>query len=388
MGCKPIPLHRPYLPPDAAARVQAAVESGWLGGDGPHTTEACRILEEILGGTNVFLTPSGTHALELAATVLDLRPGDEVIVPSFTFASTANAFAVHGATPVFVDIRPDTWNLDERLLTDAITARTRAIVPVHYGGVACKMDVIDRIAAEFDIAVVEDNAHGLGGSYRGRELGTFGSFAALSFHETKNIQCGEGGAVVVNDPDLLAAVEVARDKGTDRAMFFRGEVDKYTWRALGSSHILGELPAALLGAQLDSFKVIQARRHEIWTTYRSELDGWAATAGIEFQRVPQECRHPAHLFALLMPSVGARDRFIAHMRGAGITTAFHYQPLHLSPAGRGLGRTAPAGCPTTVDVSERIVRLPLYPDMPDAELERVVGAARAFPVAIEGRPVS
>ena len=250
------------------------------------------------------------------------------------------------------------------------------------------MDVIDRIAAEYDIAVVEDNAHGLGGSYRGRQLGTFGSFAALSFHETKNIQCGEGGAVVVNDPDLLAAVEVARDKGTDRAMFFRGEVDKYTWRALGSSHILGELPAALLGAQLDSFKVIQARRHEIWTTYRSELDGWAATAGIEFQRVPQECRHPAHLFALLMPSVGARDRFIAHMRGAGITTAFHYQPLHLSPAGRGLGRTAPAGCPTTVDVSERIVRLPLYPDMPDAELERVVGAARAFPVAIEGRPVS
>jgi dTDP-4-amino-4,6-dideoxygalactose transaminase len=381
MTSNEIPLHRPYLPADAAARVQAGVESGWHGGDGPHATAACRILEEIMGGSNVFLTPSGTHALELAATVLDLQPGDEVIVPSFTFASTANAFAVHGATPVFVDIRSDTWNLDERLVADAITERTRAIVPVHYGGVACEMDVIGRIAAERDIAVIEDTAHGLGGSYRGRPLGTFGSFAALSFHETKNIQCGEGGAIVVNDPEPLTAAEVARDKGTDRAQFFRGEIDKYTWRALGSSHILGELPAALLSAQLDSCKIIQSRRHEIWATYRSELDAWAATAGVEFQSVPEDCRHPAHLFALLMPSAEARARFIAHMRGAGITAAFHYQPLHISPAGRARGRTGPAGCPTTVNVSERVVRLPLYPDMSDAELGRVVRAARAFLVA-------
>ena len=348
-------------------------------GDAAHSAAASQQISQICDRSDVLLTPSGTHALELAATVLGLGPGDEVVIPSFAFSSTANAFAVHGATPVFVDIRPDTWNLDERLLPAAITPRTRAIVPMHYGGVACDMAAVLALAEKHGLAVIEDNAHGFGGAYRSQALGTFGDMAALSFHETKNVACGEGGALVINDKRLVAAAEIARDKGTNRAQFFRGETDKYTWQSLGSSYLLGELPAALLSAQLDSFMTIQSARHHVWEQYHGQLLDWADQNAVAFQLVPEGCGHAAHLFAMLMPTAKARTEFIAHMRSRGIGAAFHYQPLHLSPAGMTYGRSS-GECGVSVDVSNRIVRLPIYPDLGEDDVERVVRAAVEFAV--------
>jgi dTDP-4-amino-4,6-dideoxygalactose transaminase len=373
-----IPFNRPYQAKATVDHLQRALADGPTAGDGPFTREATAILTELLGVPAALLTTSCTHALELAALLLDLRPGDEVVMPSFTFVSTANAVALRGAVPVFVDCRPDTLNIDERLAEAAITDRTRAMFVVHYAGVGCAMDKIMAIAAEHGLPVVEDNAHGLGATYRGRALGTFGALATQSFHDTKNVQCGEGGALLMSDQRFLARAEIIREKGTNRGQFFRGMVDKYRWVDIGSSYLPSDLLAAVLVAQLEEFDDIQARRHAVWSAYHTELAAWADAAGVAQPVVPGDCRPPAHLYHLLLPHLADRQRFIAHLADRGIQATFHYQPLHAAPAGRRFGRSAPGGCPVTEDVADRLVRLPLYADLTAAEVERVVTAVREF----------
>jgi dTDP-4-amino-4,6-dideoxygalactose transaminase len=335
------------------------------------------MLERLLGVPRVLLTPSGTHALELIALLLDIRPGDEVIIPSFTFVSTANAFVLRGARPVFADIRPDTLNLDEAQLERLITPRTRAIVAVHYAGVGCEMDAILEIAARHGIAVVEDNAHGLFGTYKGRYLGTFGSLAALSFHETKNITCGEGGALIINDPRYIERAEIIREKGTDRTRFFRGEVDKYTWVDVGSSYVLSDLLAAFLYAQLEARERIHAKRRRIWQYYAEHLKDWADAHGVRLPYVPPHCQQSYHMFYLLMPSLAERQALMAHLRARGILSVFHYHPLHLSAMGRRFGGR-PGQCPVTEAVSDRLLRLPFYNALTEDDQASVVAALKAF----------
>ena len=370
-----IPFNRPYTSPRAAAAMADAAERGHISGDGHYTSVATDLLKRLTGSRQVLLTTSCTHALEMAAMLLGVSAGDEVIMPSFTFVSTANAFALRGARPVFVDIRPDTFCIDERLIESAITDRTRAIVVVHYAGVACEMDEIMAIAAHHGLAVIEDNAHGFGGTYRGTNLGTIGSLATLSFHETKNIQCGEGGALLLNDEGLLETAEILREKGTNRSRFFRGQVDKYTWVSLGSSYLPSDLLAAYLATQLEEFDEIQKRRMLVWQRYRSELDGWASSSGFSFQHCPDDREHPAHLFALLAPGLDARQRLITHLTGVGVAAVFHYVPLHSSPMGLSFGERH---LPVTDDVSDRLVRLPLFSTLSDETVERVVEAVRSF----------
>jgi dTDP-4-amino-4,6-dideoxygalactose transaminase len=324
-----------------------------------------------------LLTTSCTHALEMAGLLLDLKPGDEVIVPSFTFVSTANAFALRGARPVFADVRPDTLNLDERKLESLITERTRLIVPVHYAGVGCEMDAILDIARRRGVAVVEDNAHGLFGRYRGRPLGTFGAFSTLSFHETKNVSCGEGGALLINDAAYAERAEIIREKGTNRSRFFRGMVDKYTWVDIGSSYVMSDLLAAFLYGQLCMRERIQSRRRAIWDTYHRELAGWAGAQGVTRPHVPEHCEQAYHMYYLLMPSLDARTRFIQQLRQQGINAVFHYLPLHLSDMGRHYGGK-PGDCPVTEDVSDRLVRLPFYSTMTEEEQATVLSAVRDF----------
>jgi dTDP-4-amino-4,6-dideoxygalactose transaminase len=341
-------------------------------------TQRC---QELLGrrhnGRPVLLTTSCTHALELTALLLGVGAGDEVIVPSFTFVSTANAFALRGARPVFVDIRPDTLNLDEAQLEDLVTPRTRAIVAVHYGGVACEMDAVCRIAERHGLAVIEDNAHGLFGRYFGRDLGTFGCLATLSFHHTKNVTCGEGGALVVNDVALVERAEMIRDKGTDRARFYRGEVERYSWQVLGSSFVLSDVLAAVLLAQLEGGATIQAKRHAIWTRYRDGLTDWANGQGVQLPVVPLHCEHPAHLFHLVLPSAGDRARVIDHLASRDIEATWHYTALHSSAMGRRVGST-PLGCPVAEAVASRLVRLPFYTNLSEGDQDRVIEAVTEF----------
>jgi dTDP-4-amino-4,6-dideoxygalactose transaminase len=311
----------------------------------------------------------------MAAVLLDLQPGDEVIVPPFTFVSTVNAIVLRGATPIFVDVRADTLNLDERQIEAAITPRTRAIVLVHYAGIACEMDAIMSIAARHDLAVVEDNAHGLFGRYKGRQLGSFGAFATLSFHDTKNISCGEGGALMINDPRYVDRAEVIREKGTNRTRFYRGQVDKYTWCDIGSSYLPSDILAAYLLAQLETHAAIQARRHVIWSRYADALAAWAARAGARLPVVPPGCEHPAHIFYLLLPSLEARTALLAHLRTRLILAVFHYQPLHLSEMGRRFGGRD-GQCPVTEDVANRLVRLPIFYQLTDEEQARVIAAVQ------------
>lgn len=370
-----IPFNRPYTSPRAGAAMTDAAERGHLSGDGHYTKLANTLLRTLTGSPRVLLTTSCTHALEMSAMLLGVGPGDEVIMPSFTFVSTANAFALRGATPVFVDIRADTFNIDERLLEASITDRTRAIVVVHYAGVACEMDEINDIAAAHGIPVIEDNAHGFGGRYRGRNLGTLGSLATLSFHETKNIQCGEGGALLVNDDPMFEPAEILREKGTNRSRFFRGQVDKYTWVSLGSSYLPSDLLAAYLVTQLEEFDDIQRRRRVVWDRYRAELTDWAAERGFGFQHCPDDREHPAHLFALLAPDLEARQALIKHLGEHAIKAVFHYVPLHSSPMGATFGERH---LPVTDDISDRLVRLPLFPTLTDEHVERVLDAVRSF----------
>lgn len=375
-----IPFNIAHLTGRETDYLAKSLASRHLSGDGDFTARASALLAERVGGGTCLLTTSCTHALEMSALLLDLAAGDEVIMPSFTFVSTANAYALRGAVPVFVDCRPDTLNIDERLIEQAVTARTKAIVVVHYGGVACEMDVIMAIAERHGLAVIEDNAHGLGGSYRGQALGSFGSMATQSFHATKNIHCGEGGALVINDPALAERAEIIREKGTNRAQFFRGAVDKYRWVDIGSSYLPSDLLAALLTAQLEDFDAIQARRHEVWDRYHRDLAAWAATNGVATPVVPEDRQHPAHLYFLQLPEPEHRRALLEHMSDAGVHGVFHYIPLDSSPFGSQCGRSAPGGCPVTADVSDRLVRLPLFPDLSEEDLVRIVGAVTSFEV--------
>jgi dTDP-4-amino-4,6-dideoxygalactose transaminase len=373
-----IPFNRPTHTRLVDAYVAQALQSGHLSGDGEFTQRCQTLLSEAFGGASILLTTSGTHALELMALLLDIQEGDEFIVPSFTFPSTANAFVLRGATPVFIDIRRDTLNLDESRLEGLITERTRAIVPVHYAGVGCEMDTILDVATRHGIPVVEDNAHGLFGKYRGQLLGTFGVMAAQSFHETKNFSSGEGGALVINDPGFLERAEILREKGTNRRNFFRGLVDKYTWVDVGSSYLPSDLLAALLLAQLVDREWVWERRSTIWHRYADDLAPWAADNNVELPVVPEHCETPYHLFHMVMPSSESRDGLISYLRAEGILAVFHYQPLHLSPFGQEL--QPHADCPVTETVSDRLVRLPFYTNMAAEDTERVVESVCRFTV--------
>jgi len=352
--------------------VSAVLSGGQWSGNGEYSSRCQDLMERTLGASRVLLTSSCTHALEMCSLLLQVKPGDEVIVPSFTFVSTVNAFVLHGARPVFCDIRPDTLNLDERQLEDLITPRTRAIVPVHYAGVGCEMDMILAVAGRHGIPVVEDNAHGLFGRFRGKPLGTFGSLATQSFHGTKNFTCGEGGALILNDVAFLDRAEIIREKGTDRSRFFRGQVDKYTWTDIGSSYLLSEVLAAVLLAQLEAWESVQDKRRRIWENYFQALTSWAPERGIALPTVPEHCDQTFHMFYLLLPSPEARQSLIDHLKTRQISAVFHYQPLHASPMGERFGGKA-GDCPVTESVSQRLLRLPLYNGMEEPDQERVLG---------------
>ena len=372
-----IPFNRPGLAGNELRYIQESVDSGRISGDGVFTEKCRRLLEELLGARQVLLTTSCTTALELAALLLDLGPGDEVIMPAFTFVSTANAVVLRGARPVFADIHPDTLNLDERLLPAIVTPRTRAILPVHYAGVGCEMDAILAVARRHGLEVIEDNAHGLFGAYRGRPLGSLGGLAAQSFHETKNISCGEGGALVINDERYAERAEILREKGTNRSRMFRGLVDKYTWVDVGSSALPSDILAAFLYAQLEARATIQAKRRRIWERYARELPSWARGLGIRLPSVPEHCEQPYHLFFIVTASLDQRTRLIAHLKQRGILAVFHYLPLHLSEMGQRLGGK-PGDCPVTEDLSDRVLRLPLYNDLGETEQAYVIESLHAF----------
>lgn len=374
---KQIPFNQPFFSGKEFEFIRAAIDQRHLSGDGIFSHKCHDMLEGELGVKKALLTPSCTDALEMAALLLELKPGDEVIVPSFTFVSVANAFVLRGAIPVFADIRSDTLNLDERRLESLITDRTRAIVAVHYAGVACEMDDILRVAARYGIPVVEDNAHGLFGKYRGKYLGGFGSLATLSFHETKNFTCGEGGALLINDAKYVDRAEIIREKGTDRTRFFRGKIDKYSWIDVGSSYLLSDLSAAFLYAQLQARNFIEARRKNVWDTYQSGLKEWAAENSVRTPSIPGDCQHPNHLFYLILPTFKARQAFIAHLGNLGIDSVFHYLPLHLSKMGR-LFNGRKGDCPIAEDASDRLARLPFYATLTAVDQTRIIAGIRSF----------
>jgi len=367
-----IPFNRPHLTGREFAYIDEAIHGGQLSGNGRFTRRCHALLERQLGARRVLLTHSCTAALEMAALLLDLAPGDEIILPSYTFVSTANAFVLRDAVPVFVDIRPETMNLDERLIEAAITSRTKAIVAVHYGGVACDMDRVMDIAARHGLAVVEDAAQALGATYKGRPLGSIGQLGALSFHETKNVISGEGGALIVNDDRFSARAEILWEKGTNRSGFFRGEVEKYTWVDVGSSFLPSEVTAAFLLAQLEDADAILRRRLQLWDRYYT-LFGDPSLVVLDIGRphVPAGCRHNAHMFYVLLPEGIDRPALLRAMNERGVNTVFHYVPLHSSPAGRRFGRTS-GDLAVTDRLSARLIRLPLWADMADADQDLVV----------------
>jgi dTDP-4-amino-4,6-dideoxygalactose transaminase len=372
-----IPFNRPFAGDHEIDYIRAAIATPKFSGDGSFTGHCHALLEESLGVNKALLTTSCTHALEMAALLLNLAPGDEVIVPAFTFVSTVNAFVLRGAYPVFVDIRADTLNIDESQIERRLTPRTKAIFVVHYAGVGCEMEKILAIARAHKVAVVEDNAHGLYGKYRGRYLGTFGELAALSFHETKNFTCGEGGALLINDPQFNERAEIIREKGTDRSRFFRGEIDKYNWVDLGSSYLPSDLLAAFLRAQLERRDQIQAARRALWEKYAHELASWAAMNGVRLPVIPPECEQSYHMFYLVMPSPKSRQALIAHLGNSGILAVFHYLPLHISAMGLRFGGRE-GDCPVTESVSDRLLRLPFFTGMTCSEQMQVIEAVCAF----------
>ncbi|GAB6038124.1 dTDP-4-amino-4,6-dideoxygalactose transaminase [Fundidesulfovibrio butyratiphilus] len=372
-----IPFNRPCFAGNEHRYIQEAMASGKISGDGIFTKRAQALLEDRLGLSKALLTTSCTHALEMTALLLDLKPGDEVILPAFTFVSTANAYVLRGAKPVFADIRPDTLNIDESTLAGLVTERTKAVAVVHYAGVGCEMDAINALCRQRGLAVVEDNAHGLFAAYKGRMLGTLGDMSTLSFHETKNITCGEGGALCLPGPDLAQRAEILREKGTNRARFFRGEVDKYSWVDLGSSYVPSEVLAAFLFAQLERAEAIQKKRRAIWERYDAELADWAKRIGARRPVVPAHCDQSHHMYYLLMPSLESRTRLIEALKDKGMLAVFHYLPLHLSTMGRRFGGE-PGQCPVCEDVSDRLVRLPFYNDLSDEEQGEVIAAMTGF----------
>jgi len=373
----PVDFNRPVPVGRELEYIGQALESGHISGDGPFTKRCHALLQQALGVPQVLLTTSCTHALDMSAMLLQIQPGDEVVIPDFTFVSTVNAFVLRGAKPVFVDVRPDTLNLDESRLESALSPRTRAIVPVHYAGVACEMDLILELAKSRGIAVVEDNAHGLFGKYNGRYLGTFGALAAQSFHETKNFSCGEGGALVINDGALIERAEIIREKGTNRSRFFRGQIDKYTWVDLGSSYLPSDILAAYLYGQLEQRERIQNHRRNVWNTYAIGLKDWAARHDVQLPIVPEHCEQSYHMFYMLMPNLDLRQRLIGYLRDRGIYTVFHYLPLHLSDMGRSFGGR-PGDCPVTERVSDQLIRLPFHNVLTGDEQEQVIEAISEF----------
>jgi len=370
-----IPFNKPYMTGRELGYIAEAHANGHLSGDGPFTRRCHAWLEATTGARKALLTHSCTAALEMTALLLDLAPADEIIMPSFTFVSTANAFVLRGAVPVFVDVRADTLNLDETLIEAAITPRTRAICVVHYAGVACEMDAINAIAERHGVVVIEDAAQGILSTYRDRPLGALGALAALSFHETKNIIAGEGGALLVNDDRYSERAEIIREKGTNRSQFFRGQVDKYTWVDVGSSYLPGEIVAAFLAAQMEEAERITRERLAIWSRYHEAFVPLEARERVRRPIVPAECRHNAHMYYLLLRDVDERTRFIATMKANGIHPVFHYVPLHSAPAGRRYGR-ASGELAVTDRSSDRLVRLPLW--LPDMDQSRVIESVEAF----------
>jgi dTDP-4-amino-4,6-dideoxygalactose transaminase len=374
---EPIPFNRPLLLGNELDNIRRAFDAMQTSGDGPFTARCAALLSRELGVAATLLTPSCTDALEMCAILLDLQPGDEVIVPAYSFVSTVNAFVLRGAKPVFADIRADTLNLDESRLEQLITPRTRAIVVVHYSGVGCEMQPILDLAGRHGISEIEDNAHGLFAEHRGRYLGSFGCLATLSFHETKNFSCGEGGALLINDPAHIERAEIVRDKGTDRQQLLRGRVEKYTWVDLGSSYVLSDILAAVLYAQLVERERVFKRRREVWERYDAAFRGSLEAYGVQLPVVPAYDRQSFHMYFLVLPSPEVRQAFIAHLLARSINAVFHYTPLHRSRMGRSLGGEA-ASCPVTERVSACLVRLPFYFGLEQAAQQRVIAEVRRF----------
>jgi len=372
-----VDFNHPSLMGNELEYIRQAIENAHISGDGPFTKKCHALLEDQLGIPKALLTTSCTHALEMSAILLDIQPGDEVIFPDFTFVSTVNAFVLRGARPVFLDIRPDTLNLDESRLDAALTPRTKAIVPVHYTGVGCEMDAIMEIAGSRNIPVVEDNAHGLFGRYKGKYLGTFGCMATQSFHETKNFTSGEGGALLINDPVFIERAEIIREKGTNRSRFFRGQVDKYTWMDIGSSYLPSEILAAFLFAQLEQREKIQSHRKQVWEMYHTGLKDWAWAHDVQLPYVPEHCEQPHHMFYMLMPDLDLRQKLIAFLHERGIISVFHYLPLHLSEMGAKFGGRQ-GDCPVTERVSDQLIRLPFHNALTGSDVELVVENIREF----------
>lgn len=368
-----VPFNRPTLAGREYEYIKAAVESGQLSGNGPFTKRCHEWLETTTGSRKALLTHSCTAALEMAALLLDLQAGDEVIMPSFAFVSTANAFVLRRAVPVFVDIRSDTLNVDESLIERAITPRTKAIVALHYAGVSCEMDAILDVASRHGLAVVEDAAQGIKASYRGRPLGSMGRFGAISFHETKNVIAGEGGALLINKAEDALRAEVIWEKGTNRSEFFRGETAKYTWMDVGSSFLPGELTAAFLQAQLEQSDQLCHRRVELWQRYHDKLEKLEQVGALTRPIVPEHCRSNGHIYYVLLPTAAAQVSMLAALRTSGVDAVFHYVPLHNSPAGRRFGRACGA-LEVTEDVPQRLIRLPLWSGMTNSHVDEVVEA--------------
>jgi len=365
-----LPFNRPHLTGREFANMKAAVENLHLSGDGPFTRHCQAWLQTQVGSASALLTHSCTAALEMAALLLDLRPGDEVIMPSFTFVSTANAFVLRGATPVFVDVRADTLNLDEALIEQAVTPASRAIVAVHYAGVLCEMEAITSLTAARQLCLIEDAAQALGSRYRGRQAGSFGNLAAVSFHETKNIVSGEGGALLVNDPRFVQRAEIIREKGTDRSRFLKGEVDKYTWVDVGSSYLPSELNAAFLFAQMQEADEITRLRREVWSWYYGRFEALERADAVRRPTVPLGCEHNAHMFYLLVRDPDTRTHVLSYLNANGVNAVFHYVPLHSSAAGSRYGRVA-GSMRQTDSASGRLIRLPLWVGMTQDDVDRV-----------------
>jgi dTDP-4-amino-4,6-dideoxygalactose transaminase len=372
-----IPFNKPTLTGRELEYIRQAIEGGQISGDGEFSRRCCALLEERFSAHAVLLTTSCTDALEVAAVLLDIAPGDEVILPSYAFVTTANAFVLRGARPVFIDIRPDTLNLDEKLVEERITGRTRAIVALHYAGVGCEMDSILATAARHSISVVEDAAQGVNALYRGRYLGTIGRLGAYSFHETKNYICGEGGAILINDGALVERAEIVRQKGTDRSKFLRGQTDKYTWCDIGSSHALSDLLAAFLYAQIGQMDQIQDVRRRIFDAYRERLQPLQDAGKLRMPVIPDHCRSNYHMFYVLLSDERTRDKVIDGLREEGILAVFHYVPLHTSPMGRRFG-CREGDLPVTEDLSVRLLRLPFYNSLSESDIELVTSRIRAI----------
>ena len=372
-----INFNKSYIAKNEIDYVEQAIRSNHISGDGPFTKQCHTLLENELSVPKVLLTTNGTHALDMTALLLGLKSGDEVIAPAFTFVSTVNAFVLRNAIPVFCDIRPDTLNLDENQLEELITPRTKAIYVVHYAGVGCEMDSIMATAQKHGIPVVEDNAHGLFGKYKGKYLGTFGCLTAQSFHETKNFTSGEGGALLINDQRFIEPAEIIREKGTNRSRFYRGQVDKYTWVDIGSSYLPSDILAAILLSQLEEREFIQNQRKKIWEYYYGNLQDWAKKNSVRLPIVPSECEQAYHMFYMLLPDLSRRQALIEHLKSKDIMAVFHYLPLHLSIMGHQFGGQK-SHCPNTESISDQLLRLPFYADLTEEDQNLVIETIHSF----------